>query len=112
MTPNLKIELSALNEPQRKAVEHIDGPTLVLAGAGSGKTRALTHKIAYLVSRGMKPWRILAVTFTNRAAREMAGRVEKLLNIPVEGLWIGTFHGICVRILRREAQRWGFRSAV
>ncbi|MBT4484544.1 MAG: UvrD-helicase domain-containing protein [Candidatus Latescibacteria bacterium] len=101
------IDLSVLNEPQRHAVEHLKGPTLVLAGAGSGKTRVLTHKIAYLVSRGIKPWRILAVTFTNRAAREMAGRVEKLLNIPVQSLWIGTFHSICVRILRREAERWG-----
>jgi len=98
-----------LNDAQRAAVEHIDGPTLVLAGAGSGKTRALTHKIAYLVSRGVKPWRILAVTFTNKAAREMATRVQTHLNIPVEGLWIGTFHGICVRIIRREAERWGFK---
>ncbi|MFC1529059.1 ATP-dependent helicase, partial [Candidatus Latescibacterota bacterium] len=100
------IDLSVLNDPQRRAVEHFEGPTLVLAGAGSGKTRVLTHKIAYLVSRGIKPWRILAVTFTNKAAREMAGRVEKLLNIPVQTLWIGTFHSICVRILRREAKRW------
>jgi len=106
---NRKLDLSALNEEQRRAVEHIEGPTLVLAGAGSGKTRALTHKIAYLVMQGVKPWKILAVTFTNKAAREMSSRVEKLLNIPVEGLWIGTFHGICVRILRREADRWGFR---
>lgn len=81
----------------------------MLAGAGSGKTRVLTHKIAYLVSRGMKPWEILAVTFTNKAAREMSARVESLLGIPAQGLWIGTFHGICVRILRREAERWGFR---
>lgn len=81
----------------------------MLAGAGSGKTRVLTHKIAWLVFQGMKPWQILAVTFTNKAAREMASRVEKLLDIPVQGLWIGTFHGICVRILRREADRWGFR---
>ena len=81
----------------------------MLAGAGSGKTRALTHKIAYLVSRGIPPWRILAVTFTNKAAREMLARVGKLLAMPTDGLWIGTFHGICVRILRREADRWGFR---
>ena len=80
----------------------------MLAGAGSGKTRVLTNKIAYLVSHSLKPWRILAVTFTNKAAREMASRVETLLNIPVQGLWIGTFHGICVRILRREAERWGY----
>ena len=80
----------------------------MLAGAGSGKTRVLTHKIAWLVHQGIKPWQILAVTFTNKAAREMASRVETLLDIPVQGLWIGTFHGICVRILRREADRWGF----
>lgn len=86
-----------------------DGPTLVLAGAGSGKTRVLTHKIAHLVSLGLKPWEILAVTFTNKAAREMVSRVETLLNIPAQGLWIGTFHGICVRILRREAERWGLK---
>jgi DNA helicase II / ATP-dependent DNA helicase PcrA len=106
---NFSIDLNSLNPPQREAVEHGDGPTLVLAGAGSGKTRVLTHKIAWLVYQGSRPWEILAVTFTNKAAREMAARVEKLLNIPVKGLWIGTFHGICVRILRREADRWGFR---
>lgn len=103
------INLDSLNPSQREAVLHCEGPTLVLAGAGSGKTRVLTHKIAYLVSLGMKPWEILAVTFTNKAAREMVSRVEKLLSIPAQGLWIGTFHGICVRILRREADRWGFR---
>ena len=101
-------DLDILNTAQREAVTHADGPTLVLAGAGSGKTRVLTHKIAYLVSLGAKPWKILAVTFTNKAAREMVERVEKLLDIPAQGLWIGTFHGICARILRREAERWGF----
>ncbi len=103
------VDLNALNSSQRESVEHIEYPTLVLAGAGSGKTRVLTYKIAYLVSRGIKPWQILAVTFTNKAAREMASRVEHLLHIPVQNLWIGTFHGICVRILRREAENWGFR---
>jgi DNA helicase II / ATP-dependent DNA helicase PcrA len=103
------LDLSTLNKPQREAVEHISGPTLVLAGAGSGKTRVLTHKIAHLVDQGISPWRILAVTFTNKAAREMTGRVEQLLGMPAQGLWIGTFHGICCRILRREADRWGFR---
>ena len=102
------LNLKDLNPPQRAAVEHIEGPSLVLAGAGSGKTRVLTSKIAYLVSQGVKPWRILAVTFTNKAAREMASRVEKLLDMPTRDLWIGTFHSICVRILRREAPNWGF----
>ena len=104
------IDLNALNSSQREAVEHIEHPTLILAGAGSGKTRVLTYKIAYLVSRGIKPWRILAVTFTNKAAREMASRVEYLLHIPVQNLWIGTFHSMCVRILRREAENWGLRQ--
>ncbi|MCE5248950.1 UvrD-helicase domain-containing protein [bacterium] len=103
------MDLQALNPEQREAVEHVAGPTLVLAGAGSGKTRVLTYKIAHLVSQGVKPWRILAVTFTNKAAREMVERVEHLLEIPSRDLWIGTFHGICVRIIRREADRWGFR---
>ena len=103
------IDLHALNPAQREAVENVQSPTLVLAGAGSGKTRVLIYKIARLVSGGMKPWRILAVTFTNKAAREMSSRAENLLNLPVQNLWIGTFHSICVRILRREAENWGFR---
>ena len=102
------IDLSELNPAQREAVEHVQNPTLVLAGAGSGKTRVLTCKIAHLVSRGVRPWRILAVTFTNKAAREMCVRVENLLHMPARNLWIGTFHGMCVRILRREAENWGF----
>ena len=102
------VDLSRLNPEQRAAVEHIEGPTLILAGAGSGKTRVLTYKIAYLVSQGIQPWRILAVTFTNKAAREMAERVEALIHMPTRNLWIGTFHGMCVRILRQEAARWGF----
>ena len=103
------IDLHDINPAQREAVENIQSPTLILAGAGSGKTRVLTYKIARLVSGGIKPWRILAVTFTNKAAREMSSRAEKLLNLPVQNLWIGTFHSICVRILRREAENWGFR---
>ena len=103
------LDLDTLNTPQREAVEHIDGPSLVLAGAGSGKTRVLTYKIAQLVLGGVKPWRILAVTFTNKAAKEMSSRVESLLNIPVQNLWIGTFHGICARILRMEAENWNFK---
>ena len=99
-----------MNPEQREAVEYTEGPTLILAGAGSGKTRVLTYKIAHLVEQGMQPWRILAVTFTNKAAREMADRVEHLLDMSAKTLWIGTFHGICARIMRREAQRWGFPS--
>jgi len=103
------IETSTLNPSQRDAVEHCDGPTLVLAGAGSGKTRVLTYKIAHLVSKGIKPWRILAVTFTNKAARVMISRVENLLGMPADRLWIGTFHRICARIIRIEADKWGLR---
>jgi DNA helicase II / ATP-dependent DNA helicase PcrA len=103
------LDLDTLNTPQREAVEHTDGPSLILAGAGSGKTRVLTYKIAKLVLGGVKPWRILAVTFTNKAAKEMASRVESILNIPVQNLWIGTFHGICARILRMEAENWNFK---
>ncbi|NOX35990.1 MAG: UvrD-helicase domain-containing protein [Calditrichaeota bacterium] len=103
--------LSDLNPQQREAVEYLDGPLLVLAGAGSGKTRVLTYKIAYLIQKDLvRPWEILAVTFTNKAANEMKHRVEKLLNMPITGLWIGTFHSICARILRREAARIGYSS--
>ncbi len=103
--------VSGLNPHQREAVEYLDGPLLVLAGAGSGKTRVLTHKIAYLIERQIvRPWEILAVTFTNKAADEMKRRVEQLLNMPVSGLWIGTFHSICARILRREAACIGYNS--
>ncbi len=100
--------LAALNPPQRQAVVHGDGPLLILAGAGSGKTRTLTHRIAWLIrEHGTAPWEILAVTFTNKAAGEMRERLEKLLG-SVEGLWVSTFHSACVRILRREMERVGF----
>ncbi len=95
--------LADLNPQQKKAVSTSLGPVLVLAGPGSGKTRVLTHRIAYLVGHlGIQPYSILAVTFTNKAAREMQNRVEKLLGGKMQGIWLGTFHSICARILRRE----------
>lgn len=103
--------LNDLNEAQRAAVEYIDGPSLVIAGAGSGKTRVLTYKIAYLLSQGMKPWSIMALTFTNKAAREMKERIEKLVgNDLAQHLYMGTFHSIFSRILRAEAEHIGFNN--
>lgn len=103
--------LSLLNEEQLKAVTHGDGPALVLAGAGSGKTRVVTFRIAYLHKVKKVPmWNILSVTFTNKAADEMKERVESLLNLPVKGLWIGTFHSICARILREFSDKTGFNK--
>ena len=103
--------LDDLNEAQRQAVEYIDGPSLVIAGAGSGKTRVLTYKIAYLLSQGMKPWNIMALTFTNKAAREMKERIGKLVGLDLaQHLYMGTFHSIFSRILRAEAEHIGFNS--
>ena len=103
--------LNDLNEAQRAAVEYIDGPSLVIAGAGSGKTRVLTFKIAYLLSQGMKPWSIMALTFTNKAAREMKERIGKLVgNDLAQHLYMGTFHSIFSRILRAEAEHIGFNN--
>ena len=103
--------LNDLNEAQRAAVEYIDGPSLVIAGAGSGKTRVLTYKIAYLLSQGMKPWSIMALTFTNKAAREMKERIGKLVgNDLAQHLYMGTFHSIFSRILRAEAEHIGFSN--
>ena len=103
--------LNDLNEAQRAAVEYIDGPSLVIAGAGSGKTRVLTYKIAYLLSQGMKPWSIMALTFTNKAAREMKERIGKLVgNDLAQHLYMGTFHSIFFRILRAEAEHIGFNN--
>ena len=100
-----------MNEAQRAAVEYIDGPSLVIAGAGSGKTRVLTYKIAYLLSQGMKPWSIMALTFTNKAAREMKERIGKLVgNDLAQHLYMGTFHSIFSRILRAEAEHIGFNN--
>ena len=98
--------LEGLNDKQYEAVINTEGPCLVIAGAGSGKTKVLTHKIAYLMGeKGVKPWDILAITFTNKAANEMKSRVENLVGDAAKDMWIGTFHSICVRILRKFIER-------
>ena len=102
--------LEELNESQRDAVLYNEGPSLVIAGAGSGKTRVLTYKIAYLLEQGYTPWSILALTFTNKAAREMKERIARQVGDQARYLWMGTFHSIFSRILRCEAQAVGFTS--
>jgi Superfamily I DNA and RNA helicases len=102
------IDRLVLNRVQREAVVYTGGPELVFAGAGTGKTRVLTAKIAYLIETGIAPGHIFAATFTNKAASEMRSRVESIVGIPVNGLWIGTFHSMCARILRREGTKLGF----
>ncbi len=104
--------LASLNPEQRQAVETVDGPLLVLAGAGTGKTRVLTTRFAHILMSGKaRPWEVLAVTFTNKAAREMRERVATILGRPVEGLWLGTFHALCARMLRRHAELVGLKSS-
>ena len=102
--------LDKLNPQQRAAVEYTDGPSLVIAGAGSGKTRVLTYKIVHLLHQGYEPWRIMALTFTNKAAREMRQRIQELVGErTASSLWMGTFHSIFLKILRRNADRIGYK---
>lgn len=104
--------LEELNDKQYEAVINYEGPCLVIAGAGSGKTKVLTYKIAYLIQeKNVKPWNILAITFTNKAANEMKQRVENLVGSIAKDMWIGTFHAICVRILRKYIERIGYESS-
>ena len=104
--------LEGLNDKQYEAVINTEGPCLIIAGAGSGKTKVLTHKIAYLIQeKNVSPWSILAITFTNKAANEMKQRIEALIGDAANDMWMGTFHSICVKILRRYIDRIGFENS-
>ena len=102
--------LDELNPIQRQAVETTDGPVLIVAGPGSGKTRVLTYRIAHLINKGAAPWNILTLTFTNKAAREMKERIEKVVGTKANNVWAGTFHSVFARILRVEAEKIGYPS--
>lgn len=110
MSPNIEKLIAGLNEPQREAVLHTQGPLMIIAGAGSGKTRVLTIKIAYLLEKNVDPFNILALTFTNKASREMRNRIEKVVGTNARNLWMGTFHSVFARILRSEAEKIGYPS--
>ena len=109
--PSLSPLVAGLNPVQAEAVTHLEGPLLVVAGAGSGKTRVLTHRIAHLIDQGVSPFEILAITFTNKAAQEMRERVGALVGPVADKMWVSTFHSACVRILRRDGHHLGFPSS-
>jgi DNA helicase-2/ATP-dependent DNA helicase PcrA len=108
---DIHASINKLNERQKEAALAINGPLLIMAGAGSGKTRVLTHRIGYLIASGVAPWSILAITFTNKAAKEMQNRVAALVGHGAEDIWVSTFHSMCVRILRRDIERIGYSSS-
>lgn len=102
--------LKQLNDPQKQAVTETEGPVMIIAGAGSGKTRVLTYRIANLIHKGVDPFNIIALTFTNKAAKEMRNRIETVVGNEARNLWMGTFHSIFAKILRIEADKLGYPS--